>query len=183
MNLQPSVEIPKMSQPVEVWNGMLRVADGEAFHGLMERLMKMDDSALTNWNRKMGFQSLLMKEEQFNSSARQAATDDLFPEPTELVSDPHFASVLNSNGEMMIGDLKLRVTESVVFLFQPGREATVNGLTPASICNRIGAEAFTEVAPDVMAARIHRQSSPNQRARRKNCLAWNSRRATSLLPR
>lgn len=49
-----------------------------------------------------------------------------YPDDEELVSDPFFASLLDENGEMMIGQIVFRTSIHGVFFYNPGLEAEVD---------------------------------------------------------
>ena len=150
-----------MNAPVEVWNGMLRVADDKAFEELIKSLDGKNEEELVRWSDQMGYKSLVSSQIS-TSSARIWAGDDLFPEPDEFISDSRLASMLNTKGEIVIGDLKFRVTEEVTYMYEPNKEDVVNRLSIHEIDGKIDYESFTEVAPGVWAGKVSRQATSSQ---------------------
>jgi hypothetical protein len=102
----------------------------------IKSLTKLTEINLSKWNRSVDFTSLYEVREQQEKNetllgARQSAavSNDL----SEVMEDPYFASLLNKDGEITIGELLIRVTADIVFVGKKTKNTNDNSETSDKI--------------------------------------------------
>lgn len=148
-----------MTKSIEVWNGMLRLADDATLDNTIKSLINKNETELVDWSNSLGFHSLYANNLKFRNS-KSAYNDDLFPESDlEFISDPHFASILNEKGEIMINDLKVKVTRDIIFLFRIENSHIVENLSFEQVYSKTNYDSLTEIHNGIWAGKVSRQNS------------------------
>jgi hypothetical protein len=167
----PSVEnvTPKKQEPFEIVDGKLKFVDMNSWKSYMTRLHEdYTPTSLVEWNSKQdGFTSLykIQYDEQaaieYNKSARVASGND--STYRELVEDVYFASLLNTDGEMMLGEKVVRVTMDYVFIYPKNNKRFVDSFDSGSWRGQLESQkGFVDVGNGILVGKIRRHIHQSQ---------------------
>jgi len=126
----PSVQA--QSDYFTVENSRIVFGSANDFKSQIQSLRKLSTDELSTWNEKIKVQSLFEvsqeKEALTNTNGRLSANDE--EELNEIVNDKHFASILNSDGEFVIGKQVIRVTPNIVFIGNKSLATQIRQMDP-----------------------------------------------------
>nr|WP_293843076.1 hypothetical protein [uncultured Arsenicibacter sp.] len=129
-------------EPIQANNqNLFTIKEGQAvfksandFKNQISLLSKMSLNELNNWNQNSSFISLFKNiQAKTPLNARQAsATDTNYNSLEDIVNDKYFASILNKDGEFIIGNSQIRVTPEIVFIGDVSKYNEIHSKNPAN---------------------------------------------------
>jgi hypothetical protein len=127
---QPSSQL-NLNEHFNIENGRVNFKTSEDFKKQIEILNDFTSAELLQWNGRVGVNSLY--ELQLSTTTPNARAEEVPGNETlsEAVSDPHFASLLNQNGEFSIGTKIIRISPTVVFIADKSGANQVRDLNPS----------------------------------------------------
>jgi hypothetical protein len=166
-----------ISKGVTLKEGRLSFENTDAFKSYRKSLDGKSSKALTTIDKQMGLESHLLDiSETLTSSKGARISQDVYQKLEKRVRDPYFASILNKNREVQIGNTIYRCNADYVFEYQKGEEKSIDDFYNQAKSSKIDMPELKEIDfKDIKIARtkINIQKVESKQSNPKARVAFN----------